>query len=441
MIPPDPDSYVEDPGYIEPTRYRSVSAVPSLAGAPPLRFVWSQSNSQPNSVAGGDDNQELADDLEGDAYDELLNGLDNLDIEPEGLDFDDLLDPNDDENSVDDDFYARIDDADQEPSADGSVAEGEDTDENVENEQRERPPMFNDEPDVDPDEPEAADDAAVDEPELLRNIYTRVWIESVFGGSTRGQTSRILMSHKSTLEALVGNLAGEFADTLRNALPTMATTFRALEKRLGINLDDQMVVYALCKDCGTRYTMDEIRDAEHPGCPYIGPGEEEPCGCPVWEERVLYDGARTRLPFRSFPYFPLPISLERILSRPGMRELIVRMVHRGNEDDQPWSKQDWLDAMPINRKFTDISEGYGRYSDPSGLERGLNEETGVYGDAPGENGVKRLARLPLGLSLAISIDGRVYVICLFDDCTLTTSKQIQHLSSPWIHFNWRLHCY
>ncbi|KAG8725247.1 hypothetical protein FRC09_004460 [Ceratobasidium sp. 395] len=231
MIPPDPNSYVEDPGYIEPTRYRSVSAVPSLAGAPPLHFVWSQSNSQPNSVAGGDDNQELADDLEGDAYDELLNGLDDLDIEPEDLDLDDLLDPDGDENSVDDDFYACIDDADQEPSADSSVAEGEDTDENLEDEQRERPPVFNDEPDVDPDEPEAADNAAVDEPDLLRNAYIRVWIESVFGGSTREQTRRTLLSHKSMLEALVGNLAGELADTLRNAFTVaiQGTTPRTTE--------------------------------------------------------------------------------------------------------------------------------------------------------------------------------------------------------------------
>ncbi|KAG9124509.1 hypothetical protein FRC07_011347 [Ceratobasidium sp. 392] len=404
---PDPDSHVEDPGYIEPVRYRSVSAVPTLADAPPLRFVWAQSNSRPDSAAGdAGDNIDLEnpmDDLEDGAYQELMNELDDLDIEPEGLDLDDANDLNDDENSVDDDFYARIDaDPGHNPDTDDPGAE--DNTENQEPEERERPPAFNDEPGADPDELEPADNAAMDEPDLLRNIYIRVWIESVFGGSTREQTRRTLLSHKSALEALVGNLAGELAEALTNALPTMATTFRALVRRLGINLDDQLVIYALCKSCGTRYTMEDVSEAEDPGCPYVRPGEDEPCGCPVWEERVLYGGTRTRLPFRSFPYFPLPAFLERILSRPGMRELIARLVLH-DENNQPWSKEDWLDAMPINRKFSDIFEGYGRYSDPSGLERGLDEVTGVFGDAPGENGVRALASLPLGLSLAISIDG------------------------------------
>ncbi|KAG9126628.1 hypothetical protein FRC07_002711 [Ceratobasidium sp. 392] len=58
ITPPNPDAHVQDTGYIEPARYRSVSAVPTLADAPPLPFAWSQSDSRPNSVAG--DNNELA---------------------------------------------------------------------------------------------------------------------------------------------------------------------------------------------------------------------------------------------------------------------------------------------------------------------------------------------------------------------------------------------
>ncbi|KAG9080998.1 hypothetical protein FRC07_014702, partial [Ceratobasidium sp. 392] len=167
---PDPNSHLEYPGFLNPVRYRSVSAVPTPADAPPLHPVDSRSNSRPNSVAGN--NNELdnsLDELENGAYDKLLNGLDDLDLEPDGLDLDGASNLGDDED-VEDNFYAWMDnDPEQNPDTEDPGAE--DEADNPEAEDRRQPLAFNDEPGADPDDLQPADDAAMDEPDLLWNIY------------------------------------------------------------------------------------------------------------------------------------------------------------------------------------------------------------------------------------------------------------------------------
>ncbi|KAG8796200.1 hypothetical protein FRC12_003165 [Ceratobasidium sp. 428] len=90
----------------------------------------------------------------------------------------------------------------------------------------------------------------------------------------------------------------------------MAQTFRSLECKLGININNHLRIYALCKGCGTRYTMDEIDNAPQAGCPYVPPGTNEPCRYPVKDEKELYGGARKRVPLKSFPYFPVKAGIE-----------------------------------------------------------------------------------------------------------------------------------
>ncbi|KAG8698740.1 hypothetical protein FRC08_005737 [Ceratobasidium sp. 394] len=279
-----------------------------------------------------------------------------------------------------------------------------DNNQNLESEDDEPLPDLGGEPDDPGAEDDVEDDAEGEIPRLLRNIYIRAWIDSTFGGATQEQTTRTLFSHKSTLEDHAE------AGALAEALPTMALTFRSLERQLGVNADEYLQIFALCKACGTRYSEEEVNEAPYPGCPYIRPGAEEPCGYPIWEERELFGGAKKRVPFRSFPYFPIQLALKRILARPGMRELLMRHV-RDDEDIQPATKQDWLDSMPLDQRFSDISQAWGWSSEPAKLQRDFNEEDGVYGDAPGEDSLVSLASLPLGLSVNINYDGYVLFSC------------------------------
>lgn len=87
------------------------------------------------------------------------------------------------------------------------------------------------------------------------------------------------MSHRSSL--LDADEEGELSEALAECLPTMAQTLRSLERRLGMNVDDLIKIFALCKQCGKRYSMEEIENSRHPGCPRFLPGAEAPCSYPL----------------------------------------------------------------------------------------------------------------------------------------------------------------
>ncbi|KAG9125927.1 hypothetical protein FRC07_005560 [Ceratobasidium sp. 392] len=116
-------------------------------------------------------------------------------------------------------------------------------------------PIFNHKPGADPNDPGAPDNIKPDnKPDVTWIIYICTWTESVFGSATRvgmlhrnpawvpalgkrhvltsvgtsagflcnmltleSQQGGLILSHKSTLEAILGSLAGELADALTNA--------------------------------------------------------------------------------------------------------------------------------------------------------------------------------------------------------------------------------
>ncbi|QRV88061.1 Transposase family tnp2 [Ceratobasidium sp. AG-Ba] len=271
-------------------------------------------------------------------------------------------------------------------------------DEDIKQEINEPQPDVEEGPEDGPEDPEDGVEAILESHPVLQNIYIRTWIDSVFGGVTREQTKRTLLSYKLALEALPLD-----AD-LSEALESMAQTFRSLERKLGVSIDEHLKIYALCGGCGTRYTMDQINEAPEPGCPYISPGTDEPCLYQLWEDKKLYGGARKRIPLGSYPYFSVKVALEQMLSRPGMRKLVSG--HRWNdEDDSPYTKQDWFDSTPQDRRFRDISEAWGWNSEPVMLERQRNDQRRCYEDIPGDGRVRALASKLLGLSLALNNDG------------------------------------
>ncbi|QRV80108.1 Transposase family Tnp2 protein [Ceratobasidium sp. AG-Ba] len=183
------------------------------------------------------------------------------DLQPEHIDEGDPVG----HNLGSDSEHEYEDDPDNHPEEDNNHL-----DEDLEPEINNAQPDIEDGPEDDPEDPEVGIQAVFENHPVLQNIYIRTWIDSVFGGVTREQTRRTLLSHRLALEALP--LDAELSE----ALETMAQSFRSLERKLGVSIDEHLKIYALCGSCGTRYTMDEINNAPEPGCPHVSPGADEP---------------------------------------------------------------------------------------------------------------------------------------------------------------------
>ena len=245
-------------------------------------------------------------------------------------------------------------------------------------------------------------DAFDNEPDDFRNIMIRVYLLSAFSGVTNEAIAEILTTHKMQFRMLEAR--GELPEHLRIRLPFFPETLRTLQNRLGMNIDDIIKIFALCPSCGTRYAMEYINRAPHHACIHLIAGEE--CGEPIYKETRLYGNARKRIPFKSFPYIPLPRSLERNLVRPGFPEIVQMWRRPGDEPRSapPDTRRDWMARLNMDAPLKDMWDGWGWRNLPVGLDRQFDEETGRYGDIPtGE--LHSLVRLPLGLNLSINIDG------------------------------------
>ncbi|KDN40631.1 hypothetical protein RSAG8_07960, partial [Rhizoctonia solani AG-8 WAC10335] len=236
--------------------------------------------------------------------------------------------------------------------------------------------------DDDPDEEEPA--AAFREHPILRNIYLRTYVDLAFHHATKEQIRKTLLSHKLALEAAAQ--VGELPPGLLEGLLKMPLSVRSLERRLGMDTTRLIRIYTFCEECGTRYSPEQIRSAPHPRCTYTIADIE--CNTPLYTELTLCDGTQKRNPIKSCPYIPFHGSLERLLRRPGMKELM----------------QTWRGDNPENRARDAPQEEWWRI--PIGLTRDEfpEEDGGGYGDYLPEHLVALVSKL-LGLSFSINADG------------------------------------
>jgi hypothetical protein len=258
----------------------------------------------------------------------------------------------------------------------------------------------------DPDDPEPDDEypcGAFDEdPPDFRNFFIRTWIKSAYRGATNEMICDDLATQKDWLLEL--QRRGELSDALSARLLFFPLTLRALERRLGMDVNSLITIYSLCPKCGVRRTIDYINNARDPECPRVVGGEV--CGGILYTTSRLYNGKIKHTPTRSYPRISISDSLERQLLRPGFAEVLQKWRLPGNNegDFPPTRRLDWMDEMPLDRSFGKSWEGWGWRNYAVGLDRGYNEETGIYGDRPND-GFKSLVRLPLGISISINIDG------------------------------------
>ncbi|CAE6450794.1 unnamed protein product, partial [Rhizoctonia solani] len=225
-----------------------------------------------------------------------------------------------------------------------------------------------------------------------------------FAGATKKDTHSTLENIRLALED--GADAGELPADIQDALPKMACTIQSLRHRLGVDTKSLLQVYTLCTACGKRYSSDFIKNAITPCCPnLIG---DEPCDTILFTETILCNGKQSRRPIKSYPYLPISLAIERLLSRPGMKELMQLWREQGLDDQGVWepsTRQDWLDGMPEDAFFGDISEAWGWRSQHARMTREYDHPEGRYHDLEPDDGPCSLVSLPYGLSLAINFDG------------------------------------
>ncbi|KAF8594301.1 hypothetical protein BDV93DRAFT_565570 [Ceratobasidium sp. AG-I] len=338
--------------------------------------------------------------------------------EPEGLNHsqggpkdDDDDDDDDDEDDDDDDDPEQDEPNGMDVDAPGPRVEDQD-------------PLIGDDPD--PDDPDAELAAAFRGPSRLRNIYIRTFLESAFHGVTRDSIRNTLLSHKLSLESAVD--AGELAPEISDCLPTMAQSLRSLERRLGLNTDELIITFTLCQKCGTRYSPEQINNARNPGCSRYWNGLR--CDNPLYDESTLYDGVLKRTPRKSFPYVSIIRLIERLLMRPGMKELMQHWRRNDNPvDNEPLSKDDWLETKGPQEIFGDISQAWGWRAEPVGLTRRWDAENNSYGDTVDDDGPISLASRPLGLSLSLNHDGRVNLHVFIAYISLYLWRRFQSFSN------------
>ncbi|KAF8594344.1 hypothetical protein BDV93DRAFT_403094, partial [Ceratobasidium sp. AG-I] len=219
--------------------------------------------------------------------------------------------------------------------------------------------------------------AAFQGPARLRNILVRTFLLAAFSGVTKDAIRSILLSHKLSLEA--GAETGELPAEILEALPKIPLSLRTLERRLGVDTDTLLINFTICTSCGKRYSPAQIEDAREPGCTrVIG---DDPCGNPLYTESLLYGDVRKRKPFKSFPYLPVAVALERFLMRPGIKELLQHW--RGNDnvgDGPPLTQQNWNERQEPQAPFGDISQAWGWKAQHAGITRSYDLEDGTYGD-------------------------------------------------------------
>ncbi|KAF8594300.1 hypothetical protein BDV93DRAFT_396469, partial [Ceratobasidium sp. AG-I] len=210
--------------------------------------------------------------------------------------------------------------------------------------------------------------------------------------------------------------------------PTMAQSLRSLERRLGLNTDELIITFTLCQKCGTRYSPEQINNARNPGCSRYWNGLR--CDNPLYDESTLYDGVLKRTPRKSFPYVSIIRLIERLLMRPGMKELMQHWRRNDNPvDNEPLSKDDWLETKGPQEIFGDISQAWGWRAEPVGLTRRWDAENNSYGDTVDDDGPISLASRPLGLSLSLNHDGRVNLHVFIAYISLYLWRRFQSFSN------------
>ncbi|EUC60268.1 transposase family Tnp2 protein, partial [Rhizoctonia solani AG-3 Rhs1AP] len=249
------------------------------------------------------------------------------------------------------------------------------------------------------DEGAGAEIPALNEYPVLRNIYLRVWVQYAFAGATQSSIESMLKSHKFSL--LASSIFGGFPPELIVQIQNMPTTLRSLERRLGLDFSDLLIIYALCPDpnCGKRYTMEELNELPSPRCTRHVAGLQ--CHGIMYEERTLADNTRKRIPMKTLPYNPVPAALGRLFSRVGMLDLA--QIGKQDEADAPADPQTWFDQVGPDDPFGSMKKTWWWPTQLVGLQREL--VNGEYVDVPTGNAPLFLTHLPVGFSLGVNMDG------------------------------------
>lgn len=236
---------------------------------------------------------------------------------------------------------------------------------------------------------------AFNEHPVIRNTYVRASLAHNFHGTTHAAVKLILGATRVSLT------------TARNATPsfeipgleTMAQTLRTAEKRLGLDLDDFIVYLFLCDKCWKAHDPSELYMLASPEC------SVEDCIGRLYDSKILTGGTEKRTPTLMVPFVPPDRAIQRILLQPGKLQQLNEWRGPGDEPGRtaPTTLEGYEAFPDPCRPMKDISDGYGWCAIWAGLER---RRTGIWSlkDVDVRGIQQRFVSLPCGLVWQINLD-------------------------------------
>jgi hypothetical protein len=239
---------------------------------------------------------------------------------------------------------------------------------------------------------------------ILRNIYLHVFLEATFNHATHESVQSQLSTHYHALKAYQARGAPPI-----HGLNNMARTLRTVERRLGVDPDQQIVYYFLCNVCWDRHHPDDLSTLQSPSCTRTG------CTGRLYTTKSLEKVVR-RVPTKILASCPIIPQIQRILLRPGKFEELQRWR---TPEDQPGiivpDLRTGLNAFPdLDRPLNDVFDGWAWRAARAGLSRRQGGEWGVE-DVDMTEINQCFVALPNGLLFMINIDWWVILTDLAHD--------------------------
>ncbi|KAF7304950.1 hypothetical protein MKEN_01209400 [Mycena kentingensis (nom. inval.)] len=245
------------------------------------------------------------------------------------------------------------------------------------------------------DEDDRLEPPAFSEPSYIRNAYISVYANSAFRRATHIQSKYELAGIR---DALTG--AG-----ITEGMDSFAQTIRTVERRLGIDVDQDIIPFVLCPKCWKRYDPSVLTDPDFESECQASTLDGAHCGEELYTVKKLTKRAK-RVPKLIMPFFPPDLALKRMLARPGKYE---ECQHWRRDDDHeqapPISRQQWVTETDPTTPLRDIHDGWRWRNVPAHVERQWDAAHKRVLDIVPENLEPiRFVSLPCGLLLTINLD-------------------------------------
>ena len=159
-----------------------------------------------------------------------------------------------------------------------------------------------------------------------------VVVLNVLGHLARPSCNFAIRILKCMVQCALQQRDGNLMDSHRRLLKDFPTDVRSV--RNAFDIEPTISIYAACPKCSFTHKPARTEsgiDIYPSRCQYIQFKGQKKCGTRITKQRVQ-DGKSVRSPIRPFPYQSFPDFVARLLSRPGIEDMLDQARQRGGDD-------------------------------------------------------------------------------------------------------------